>query len=102
MGLRAETDQLQIDRGTVLSIHEAQWQPGTFPTMSPGEPITICLGQRRPFDVTIVSAHHAEIVIELPDQTKWRMAPSSTLEKALAARTGGAPARYWTIKEKVL
>ena len=87
----AETDQAGINRGTVLSVYQTPWRAGQpAPALPRGVNLAVHFTGGSTTTVAVVQVNAKDAVIQLSNQSKWRMEPSSLTEIALAAGTGGA------------
>jgi hypothetical protein len=100
----AETYFRELNLGTVLSVFHQPWGDGIpVPPLEPGESISLRFSNGATgakIDVAEIAA--GEIVIEMPSGDKWRMVRTDPKSLPLPPPdSGGAPATYWTIKERV-
>jgi hypothetical protein len=102
MGWCAETDQAQLDCGTLLSIFLQPWQHGDAPhPPSPGASVLLRFNSGAAATFTVIEVLSDYSVIQTSDKTKWKMVEATLQQRALAAGTGDAPATYWVVQNRI-
>jgi len=104
MAWRAETVHGQIGPGTEFSIIPEPWVPGEQPKMpAAGTPLTVHFPNNAATRVDLVEVSGDSAVIQTSDGTKWRMenVDAKGLVYPPAVPSGGAPATFWTVRDRV-
>ncbi len=99
----AVTEQGQLRQGTVLGIFEQPWEAGQPVRHLPsGANLALRFPNGASADLDVVAVTAAEAVIQLSNQSRWRMIQVSPKQLNSWPDTGGAPPTYWIIKEQIV
>jgi hypothetical protein len=102
MGWRVATTHAEISKNTVLSIYRQPWVVGRRAERFPiGAQLRGQLADNTPFSLDVIELDNDEAVV-LAVGAAWRMKRVEPNQLTVPpAPTGGAPATYWVIIDRV-
>jgi hypothetical protein len=99
---KAETDQAQFDRGTIISVFMSPIMLPGSGIAPKGAQITVRFTSGATTQIEVVENYPTEAIMRTSDGTEWRMVRVDP--KALPfppADTGGAPTSHWRVADRI-
>lgn len=102
MGWRADSNFRNVGVGTVLTVsftpHIVGYAP---PALKAGDEMLLTLGVNSPVKVMIIEASESEIVLELPDGSRWQATPREETDLPVPGVSVPAPSQDWAVRVRI-
>jgi hypothetical protein len=89
-----------VAKGTILTIMYAPHVVGYAPpTLAAGEDIRISFAAGNGISATVVDASDDELILQLPDQSRWKLTPRSDRDRTFGGvNIESIPSQDWIVR----